>query len=503
MAFSMDDILRAKGLPVNPGYNPGVTMTGSGENAFQRVNVASADHKPTQAFSNENALEAYQRAQAQNQLWQSLGYQTNVHGAGTASDAALGGLFDPVTGMNFGSNPNGGFYGYDAAALRQDEGKDNFALNGQPYFNYGADGSFQGQDIWTGLKKDSAMDQLLPAMMMLAPFALTAMGVGGAAGAGGAAGGAGAGGAGAGIGAAAGDAGLMYAGADAAAAGMLGSAPATLGGSVAAGGAAAGGLGGLLKSLGSGASSLFGGGGAGGAGGAGGLGSLFGGGGSGLLGLGATALGALGGGQGNNASNSSTRAMDPRMDALFYGDLAPRAQNLLGSQLPQAIAAGGQMMGKGSDLLGQTAPTTATNPYLASIADDMQRRTMEMLGQNNTAIQGNAVGMGGLGGSRQGVAQGIAAGQATDNLQGNLAALYGSAYNQDQNRLRQDWTIGSGLMNQGLQTPWQPIQNTSNTYAPFTGYGTTTNSQESGGGWQGALGGALTGASLGRQMGWW
>jgi hypothetical protein len=113
------------------------------------------------------------------------------------------------------------------------------------------------------------------------------------------------------------------------------------------------------------------------------------------------------------------------------------------------------------------------------------------------------VAYGGLGGSRQGVSEGVAAGKAADYLQGNVANLYGNAYNQDQNRLRQDWTIGSGLLNQGLNTQWSPIQQASQTYSPFSGMGTTTNTTQSGGGWQGAVGGALSGASLGRSLGWW
>jgi hypothetical protein len=101
------------------------------------------------------------------------------------------------------------------------------------------------------------------------------------------------------------------------------------------------------------------------------------------------------------------------------------------------------------------------------------------------------------------VAQGVAAGRAADSLQGQVANLYGGAYETDQNRLRQDWTLGSGMLNQGLNMPFQPLQNTANIYQPFTGYGTTTNNAQSGGGWQSAVGGALAGASMGRQMGWW
>jgi hypothetical protein len=518
-----NDILRAKGLPVNPGYNPGATMTGSGENAYMRVNVPKAGYQAPEAFNPENALEAYQRAQALNQSYQDRGWATNVHGSSNG-DERFGALFDPTTGYNFGQHGNGGFYAYDNDPARVK--KDNIALNGLPYYNFGTDGSYQGSKQWEGLDKTGPMQQIIPLAMMLAPFAMAMAGVGGAAGAGAGAAGSGGAGLGAGSGAFLGEGALSgigawdaalaaapsWSGAAGAAGGALGQiggnaggfvgegvasgipgwdAAAGLGGSAAGGGASGGGFMNLLKSAGS---SLFGGGGAGGA---------AGGGGSSLLGLGATLLGGLGGSQGNNASATSTKSMDPRMEALFYGDLAQRAQAMMGAQMPAAMQAGGQMLGMGSGLLGQTAPTTATNPYLSSIADDMQRRTQEMLGKNNQQIAGNAIGVGGLGGSRQGVAQGIAAGQAADNLQGNLASLYGGAYNQDQNRLRQDWTLGAGLMNQGLQTPWQPIQNTSQTYAPFTGFGTTTNSQESGGGWMGGLGGALGAAQFGKNMGWW
>lgn len=308
-------------------------------------------------------------------------------------------------------------------------------------------------------------------------------------------------------GAAAGDAGMMYAGQNAASTmglggGYMGGAGGTaaLGGGAAAMGAAGSGGSGL-----GGLGSLLGGGGSGGSGMLGSLGNIIKGGGglSDYLGLGSTVLGALGGAQGQEASNSSTRSMDPRMDALFYGNIAPKTTGLLGSQMPGATSAGQALVNKGRGLLGQTAPTTAQNPYLKSIADDLQRRTMDMLGQNNLAIQGNAVGVGGLGGSRQGVAQGLAASRAADSLQGQVAGLYGNAYEGDQNRLRQDWTLGSGMVNQGVNLPFQPLRNTADIFAPFTGFGTTTNNASSGGGAMGAIGGALAGASMGRSLGWW
>jgi hypothetical protein len=225
--------------------------------------------------------------------------------------------------------------------------------------------------------------------------------------------------------------------------------------------------------------------------------------------------------------------MDPRMDALFYNDLAPRTQGLLGSSMPQAQAAGDVMTAQGTSLLNRptagngvgqvtlNAPTTNTNPYLSSMADDVQRRTQEMLQKNNLGIQSNYVGNG-MGNTRQGVAQGVAAGKAADYLSGNLSNMFGTQYSNDQNRALQQYGmdqsfytgqrgqdlaqvgVGAGLVQQGLQSPWQPLQNASQTYSPFTGFGSTTNSTpDQKGGWQGAVGGLLTGASLGKQMGWW
>jgi hypothetical protein len=248
--------------------------------------------------------------------------------------------------------------------------------------------------------------------------------------------------------------------------------------------------------------------GAGAAGGGGGVlstlsGLLGGGGGSSWLGPLATLAGGLMGSQGQEASTSSTRAMDPRMEALFYGGLAPGAMGLLESQMGPASKAGNQMLQFGSGLLGQKAPNTATNPYATGILDDMQRRHTDVIGQSLAGIRGNAVGVGGLGGSRQGVAEAQAISQGADNFAGQGFNFMGGLYEGDQNRLRQDWTLGAGLMNQGLNTPYIPLQNTTNLFSPFTGFGTTTQTQQQGGGAMGAVGGALGAAQLGKNMGWW
>jgi hypothetical protein len=222
-----------------------------------------------------------------------------------------------------------------------------------------------------------------------------------------------------------------------------------------------------------------------------------------MLGPAATLLGAAAGGQGQEASASTTRELPEYLRGPVANDLIPRTQGVLNSQLPQAQTAGNQMLSVGSGLLGQTAPTTATNPYSTGIMDDMQRRYGELIDQRLQGIRGNAIGVGGLGGSRQAIAESQAISQGADNFAGQGFNFMGGLYNQDQNRLLQQQTLGAGLMGQGLDTQFAPLKNTAGVYSPFAGNGTTTQNTQQGGGWQGALGGALSGAALGKQMGWW
>lgn len=317
---------------------------------------------------------------------------------------------------------------------------------------------------------------------------------------------------------------------------------------------------------------------------------------SGLLGPAASLIGGLAGSKGVNSSQTQTSQMDPQLQPYIYGSggLLPQAQGLLNAQMPQAQAAGQQLMTAGTGLLNQpiagngvgkvgtnvagngygtvggnvagngftsgavklNAPNTPSNPYLGAMADNISRQTRDLLAQNNLAIQGNAVGVGGLGGSRQGVAQGLAASKAADSLQGNLSSLYGQAYDSDMNRALQQYgmdqgfyanqrgqdltqsgqdqnfytnqrnsdiakagqdqsfygsqrgqdltgaSIGAGLLTQGLSTQWSPLQSATSIYEPFSGLNrSVTTSGQQGGGVMGALGGALGGAQLAKNLG--
>lgn len=219
----------------------------------------------------------------------------------------------------------------------------------------------------------------------------------------------------------------------------------------------------------------------------------------------------------------------PAADILRGGAGTPGAQPGFGG-----TGAFGQYGGYG-------AFGTQSSPWMSSVADDIMRRTQDALGQSFNAIRSNAVGVGGLGGSRQGVAEGLATRGAMDSMQGQLANLYNNDYQNTQNRGLQAYGIdtnaylgnqnqwmnfGLGLGNQALTNQgqmlnfygnerrtdldalrtgadlysagfggeWSPIQNAANIYRPFSGMGgSETESSSRGGGLLGALGGAGAG----------
>lgn len=70
------------------------------------------------------------------------------------------------------------------------------------------------------------------------------------------------------------------------------------------------------------------------------------------LGIGATVLGGALGSQGT-PDQTQEKKMDPRMDQFVYGDLMPKVQGLLTSQMPIAQQAGDQMRMVGTGLLNQ------------------------------------------------------------------------------------------------------------------------------------------------------
>lgn len=182
---------------------------------------------------------------------------------------------------------------------------------------------------------------------------------------------------------------------------------------------------------------------------------------------------------------------------------------------------GGSVFGPAGGSGGPMTRSFTQNPYYSSMADDITRRTNLSRDQGLSQIRTNAVGVGGLGGSRQAIAEQGAISGAADNLSGQLANLGGGMWNSDQNRDLQRYQgdqgfytaqrgqdyqgigLGADLMSRGLQQQWAPLNNANNVYGQYTGLGTTTGSQQSGGGWGGAIGGALGAGQFARNMGWW
>jgi hypothetical protein len=187
-----------------------------------------------------------------------------------------------------------------------------------------------------------------------------------------------------------------------------------------------------------------------------------------------------------------------------------------------------------------TMDTSSGNPYQSSMDAAITKPfTDTLMNDWLPSIQSQAVGAGGLGGSRQGVAQGLALGQSATGLANALAQSHYGQFNQDQNRnlqaygMNQNYNLGLGglnlgyqnsrnsfynaqrgldqsgaalgenLYNLGQQGQWSPYQNFTGTLSPWSGFGQTTGTTSQGGGTQGLLGGGLSGAALGHMMGWW
>lgn len=478
------------GLAGGYNYSAGGNANFSGINALDLIRQYQADQSlPSYNGDGEAGLSAMQARQA------------NHFGNGQNGPGSWG-----YNGYDVIPLPNGG-YGIAKGTPGAPNGTGWGTYGEQPMDVYDPSGKFMGSGITPkGLNpNDESGKQFAIGAMFMAPMALAAMGaLGGAAGSG-------AGGAG-GAGTAASFGGQSLGGIGG---GLEGTA---LGNAAGVGSASAFGAGAIDPALaaGLGGSALgAAGGAAGAASGAGGIGGAGGatastsgllsglGGGSNLLGLGATALGGLLGSQGVKNEQTQASKMDPRLDPYIYGSLFPQAQSTLNSQLPIAQQNAAALNGVGTGLLQtQVNPNEAQNPYLTGIADDMSRRTQQLLDQNNLAIQGNSVAAGGLGGSRQGVAQGVAAGQAADSLQGQLSNLYYGAYNSDANRNLQKIALGSGLMDQGQQMAWNPLNYASNVYKPYTGLNSSiTTGTQQGGGAMGVLGGLLGGAQFAKNTG--
>lgn len=194
-----------------------------------------------------------------------------------------------------------------------------------------------------------------------------------------------------------------------------------------------------------------------------------------------------------------------------YIGLAPGLGSAGGGQGQMPMLPGGGVGGGGG-----------TNPYLKDIGDNIRTQSMQDLGQGLNMIRSGAIGTGGLGGSRQGVAEGLAIGRANQGVSSALANLYGGDWTNQQNRDLQRYGmdqgfytsqrgqdlaqigLGSQLETQALQNQWYPITQAANIYGSLSGLNSsTTNTASQGGGAMGALGGLLGTAQIGSNLKWW
>jgi hypothetical protein len=180
------------------------------------------------------------------------------------------------------------------------------------------------------------------------------------------------------------------------------------------------------------------------------------------------------------------------------------------------------------------------NPYLDQQADAIRNKVNQNLSLNiMPSIRSGAMAAGQYGGSRQGIAEGVASGLASQGLSDSLSNLYGNAYNIDQNQITnrtgqnqafytnqrgQDlnqYALGANMFTQGLQgnlglgsamyglgqqymnAPLGALQQYSNTISPYSGLNSTqaTTSNSGAGGITGALGGAMGGLQMYKNLG--
>jgi hypothetical protein len=192
----------------------------------------------------------------------------------------------------------------------------------------------------------------------------------------------------------------------------------------------------------------------------------------------------------------------------------------------------------------QTTTGFGQNPNTQNLANALTAQSNQNLAQNvMPQISQGAQLAGQYGGSRQGIAEGVAAGNAQTGLNSAIAGLYSNAYGQDQNFYTQQrgqdqsgmqlganlygmgntgnlgigagqYSLGQTYMNApltaaqnyaGIVNPYSGLNGSSTTEGGSSSTSTTTNSGNpgttSGGGLQGALGGAIGGWQMGSNFG--
>jgi hypothetical protein len=246
---------------------------------------------------------------------------------------------------------------------------------------------------------------------------------------------------------------------------------------------------------------------------------------------GAASFGVTSGPQ-NYTTTPSYLTAQPGTGAAFQGAGAPSEVTKplqVGNVQNTGMGYGGQTFGATggvqngpatSGMAGYGTGSTGANPYLTDITNSLDATRKFALEGDLGRIRGSSNMAGQTGSLKQGALEGTAIGLSNQGYSGAVANLLGTDWTNQQNRNLQNDAqrnsfnlgnrqldqsgarLGADLFTGGMNGEWSPLNNASSIYGNYTGYGTTTNNQSSGGGWQGALGGLLGGANFANQMGW-
>lgn len=233
----------------------------------------------------------------------------------------------------------------------------------------------------------------------------------------------------------------------------------------------------------------------------------------------------LGGGKGYyaNAGDTATMSAADRFSQPVQQNAPQQTQSNLGLTA--------------SNTFGNPWAYDQKNPYLSQMADTIKSQVNDNLTRNILPnISAGAQLTGGFGGSRQGVIEANALKDANQTLSNSLSNMYYGDYNNAMNRQLGKYQAdqgfytaqrgldlnqaalganlfsqgnsgymgqGQGVYNLGLtqqQAPWQTTNNMNSAMTPYTGYGSTSMTQN---GSMGAniAGGALMGSQLYKNLG--
>jgi hypothetical protein len=149
------------------------------------------------------------------------------------------------------------------------------------------------------------------------------------------------------------------------------------------------------------------------------------------------------------------------------------------------------------------APNVASNPWVRGWGDALAGDTWKQWEQNAIPSIGAAFSMAGRGGGQSGgnMAYSNAVGQSAANtargLNTNIAGLYSNAYGQGLNAAQGGLTQAPAV----AQMPWMPLERYTSLLGSMPwGQTSTQTIPNNSSPWAGALGGALTGAALWRNL---